>query len=96
MGSVGLLGNIGHPISANQSAETEQQKCVEYLKKCFSSEEYEYFGDVSTLTTNECFISCKSTFNKDYDCGFDKCFEICEVASGNSKKACPIPADTLE
>jgi hypothetical protein len=92
----GLLIIIGHPISANQSSETEQQKCAEYLKKCFSPEEYEYFGDVSALTTNECFIFCESTYDKDYDCGFDKCFEICKVASGNSKNACPIPADALE
>jgi hypothetical protein len=96
IGFAGLLIIIGHPVLAEQSQEAEQQKCVAYLEKCFSPEDYEYIDDFSTLTTGECFAVCKSTYDKDYDCGFEKCFEICKVASGNSKNACPIPADALE
>ena len=92
----GLAIIIGHPVSADQSQETEQQKCVESLKKCFSPDDYEYLYDFSTLSTNECFVACKSTYDKVDSCDFDICFEMCKVASGNSKKACPIPADPLE
>ncbi len=92
----GLLTIIGHPVSAGESQETDRQKCVEYLKKCFSPEDYEYLYDFSTLSTNECFVACKSTYTKDDGCDFDMCFEMCKVASGHSKNACPIPADPLE
>ena len=92
----GLLIIIGHQVPADQIQETEQQKCVEYLKKCFSQEDEEYIYDFSTLSTNECFVACKSTYDKVDSCDFDICFEMCKVASGNSKKACPIPADPLE
>jgi hypothetical protein len=92
----GMLIVIGHSVSADQSQETEQQKCVEYLKKCFSSEDYEYIDDFSTLSTNECWVACKNTYTKVDGCDFDMCFEMCKVASGHSKKACPIPAEPLE
>jgi len=92
----GLLIIIGHSISADPSPETEQQKCLEYLKKCFSSEDYEYIGDFSILSINECWVACKSTYDNDFSCDFDTCLEMCKVASGNSKNACPIPADPLE
>ena len=92
----GLLFIIGHPVFADQSQETEQQKCVEYLKKCFSPKDYEYIDDFLTLSTSECFVACKSTYAKVDACDFDMCFEMCKVASGHSKKACPIPADAPE
>jgi hypothetical protein len=92
----GLLIIVEHPVLADQSQETEQQKCVEYLKKCFSPEDYEYIDDFSTLSTSECFVACKSTYNQVDACDFDLCFEMCKVASGHSKEACPIPADPPE
>ena len=92
----GLLINIGHPVSADQGQETEQQKCVEYLKKCFSPEDYEYIGDFSILSINECWVACKSTYDNVFSCDFDTCLEMCKIASGHSKKACPIPTEPIE
>ena len=92
----GLLITIAHPLLADQSPETDQQKCVEYLKKCFSPEDYEYIGDISVLSINECWVACKSTYDNDFSCDFDTCLEMCKVASGHSKNACPIPTDPLD
>jgi hypothetical protein len=92
----GLLIIIGHPVFADQSQETEQQKCVKYLKKCFSPENYEYLYDFSTLSKNDCWLACKRTETKVDGCDFDMCFEMCKVASGYSKEACPIPTEPIE
>jgi len=96
IGLAGLIIIFEDPISANQNEVTEQQKCVVYLKKCFSQEDYDYLYDFSTLTTGECFASCKSTYDEDDNCGFDMCFEMCKVAAGISDEACPIPTDPPE
>ena len=82
----GLLMIIGQPVSADESQETEQQKCMEYLKKCFTPEDYEYIDDFSALSVNECWLACKRTYEKGYGCDFDTCLEMCKVASGHSKK----------
>jgi len=92
----GLLMIIGQPVSADESQETEPQKCVEYLKNCFTPEDYDYIDDFSVLSVNECWLACNRTYTKVGACDFDTCLEMCKVASGHSKIACPIPADPLE
>ncbi len=92
----GAANHYRTPDLGRSKPETEQQKCLEYLKKCFSSEDYEYIGDFSILSINECWVACKSTYDNDFSCDFDTCLEMCKVASGHSKNACPIPADPLE
>jgi len=94
--SAALLLISGQLILADPDADLEQKKCVAYLKKCFTPEDYEYIGDFSILTQAECFVACKSTYAMADACDFDLCFEMCKVASGNSEKACPIPIDTSE
>jgi hypothetical protein len=94
--STALLLISGQPVSANPDMDMEQKKCVVYLKKCFTPEDYEYIGDFSTVSTAECFTFCKSTYTMADACDFDLCFEMCKVASGNLDKACPIPTYPAE